>query len=558
MPLGARRWLPLGAAWLVVTVGLLATWGAALRPDAVQAMPRWFLRIVGLTGSVVYDEPALALRVQITRLILIATAVAGAILAVGERRRLAGAIRELINLESDPLNLAVFRIVLFWQIWLVTDLDLIARYAALPVGLQVPPETALPRMGPLAAWAVWPLHRVSLPAIVAGASLLKGAAVTAALGLFSRTSAAVASMLFLVVWGRLQWYGKVEHEHHLFWFALLLALSPCGDALSLDVLVKRFRASSGLAVPPGPSVRYGRPLALAMILMGVIYLFPGLWKACRSGLDWALSDSPKFLMQRQWVVYDWLPILRFDDYPLLYRAGSLAVMLFELSFLFLLLGRRTRWAAGAIGFGFHLATYLALNIPFASLRNCYVVFVDWRGLLRWVRRVAAVPGASPPDAEPAPAAPAGRGGGGLLVLATGTLLIGGNLWAGATRAMDGWPLACYPPFDGLTEPHYRTVRLVVTLRDGRERVVDPDDYRTVLNTRWNTILQRILSIGTEQERARRLGVLWEVIERSEPWAAGAGRVRFYSVRRPVDPRRAGEAPDAPVLLYEATFEPPGP
>ena len=553
-----RRWLPLGAAWLVLTLVLLAAWHAAFRPTAVQEFPGWFLRIAGSTGSVVYDDPPLVLRVQITRLILIATAAAGAAIAIGERRRLVRAIGELVNQKRDPLDLAVFRIVVFWQIYHLAAIDLIVGYASLPAGLQFPPETALPRWGPLAAWAHWPLHTVSPRAIAVGLGIMKGAAVTAALGFFSRTSAAIVALLFLLAWGRLQWYGKVDHQHHLFWFAMLLALAPCGDALSLDALAARLRRErSRNAGPAGPSPRYGRPLAFAMILMGVIYLFPGLWKACRSGLDWALTDNPRLLMQRDWrLAGDWQPLLRFDEYPILYRAGALGALLFELTFLFLLLGRKTRPVAGVLGFGFHLVTYLTLNIPFTTLRNSYVVFVDWRGLLRRVRYRGHPPAMPPAREEVRP----GRAPYETLPLATamvGTLLVGGNLWAGAIRAMDGWPLACYPPFDGLTEPYVRTLRLTVTLDDGSQRVVDPDDYRATIRGQWSNILQR--NLGTRpEERERRLPLVWQVIGRTEAWAADARHVRFYSVRRPVDRAHWGEEPDDPLLLYETSIEPHGP
>jgi vitamin K-dependent gamma-carboxylase-like protein len=545
-----RPWLPVTVSWLAVTVALLAAWHAALHPGAIHELPSWFLRIARLTGTVVYDDPALAIRIQITRLVLIATAAAGTMIALLERRRLVRAITTLVNQKSDPLNLAIFRIVVFWQIYNIADVDFIARYAAFPTGLQYPPQTGLPRAGPLAAWALWPLHTVSPSVIAFGVAAMKGAAITAAVGLFSRTSAALVCFLFLFAWGRLQWYGKVDHQHHLLWFAALLAVSPCGDVLSLDALIARLRKlHKGRAHPPTPSRRYGMPLAFSMILIGIIYLFPGLWKASRSGLDWALSDNPKLLMQQEWRMYgDWLPILRFDEHAWLYHAGALGVLLFEMSFVFLLLGNRTRLIAALLGLGFHLNTNLTLNIPFATLRNCYVVFVDWCGLLRRMRlfppnlhRVPAA-GPDPPDVFPTATA------------MVGTLLIAGNLWAGAIRAMDGWPVACYPPFDGLAQPYTRNLRMVVMLKDNTNRFIMPDEYRNIFGNRWNNLLQRILTDREEQRRLR-LQLVWQVISRTEAWPSDARYVRFYSVRRSLDPAHWRDEPDEPQLLYETAVGP---
>ncbi len=519
-------------------VVLLAFWRACWDPNAVANIPGWLQRICHLTGSVVFDDPSLALRIQLSRWMVITTAATGAWIAILNRRRLWNAIGALVNQESDPINLAIFRIVVFWQIYNLCYFDFISLIASLPVGLQYPPQTALPRIGPWAHASIWPVHTVP-PAVIAGAgTVMKWAAVAGAIGLFSRLSAAIVSFLFLFDWGRLQWYGKVDHHHHLLWFAILLAVSPCGDALSVDWLIARLRGKN----PPVRGRQYGMPLAFAMILMGVIYLFPGLWKICRSGLDWALSDSPKLMMYQEWRAYgNWLPWFRLDQHPWLYHVGALSVILFELSFLFLLLGRRTRLLAGAMGLSFHMMTYLTLNIEFETLRNCYVVFVDWGRLLR---RRAAPAMASPPGWRPLTA-----------TAVAGTLLVVGNLWAGATRAMDGWPLACYPPFDGLSETYSRALRMEVTTSSGEHRVIVPDEYRTVFRNRWNNLLQRIISSRNQQERRDKLQLVWQVLARTDPAMADVRHVRFYTVRSFVDPSHWRDEPDDPQFLYEADIAP---
>ena len=44
------------------------------------------------------------------------------------------------------------------------------------------------------------------------------------------------------------------------------------------------------------------------------------------------------------------------------------------------------------------------------------------------------------------------------VMVIGTMLVAGNLWAGALAKMDGWPLACYPLFNGMVGESYRPCR----------------------------------------------------------------------------------------------------
>jgi hypothetical protein len=622
-----ERWsLRITALWLVAMAVLLSAWGWLRDAADLARIPHFLLRLALWFGSAVFSDPVLEVRIQITRCALLITAGALAAIALLHRDRIAGEIRALVNMKSDPINLAIFRIVVFWQIYSICYVDYITRVASMPDGLQYPPQTAIP----LAAWALWPHHWVAPHFIHLGLVAMQWASIAGIIGLFSRTSAAVTAFLFLLAWGRVQWYGKVDHHHHLLWFVLLLMFSPCGDAWSLDAIWAALRrAARGVTAPPGPSRRYGTPLSFCMLLFGVIYFFPGLWKICRSGLDWALSDSPKFMMQTEWRFYgDWSPIMRFDLHPAMYHLGALATMLFELSFIFLLLFRRTRPWAAVLGFGFHWMTYFTLNISFETLRNCYVLFIDWGSLFRWMgrklfveelvivypprsrRRVALLrafdvfgriqwteglssagiireqevrglglyrlaakrmpllwlalpflylpfqaerPRASetgPPPEAPA-YSPVSRP---TFVILMGCLLLLANITAGVFRDMDGWPFACYPPFDGLSEPEYRTLQIWVTLEDGKEHMIVADDYRKSFGNRWSNLLQRILQTRDPAERNRRLSVVWKALSSQEPRFAHTKCIRFVSVRSFVDPDRRQEDPDDPQVLLETQVQ----
>jgi hypothetical protein len=175
-----------------------------------------------------------------------------------------------------------------------------------------------------------------------------------------------------------QFVGTVIHTHHLLWFTLLLAVSPCGDALSVDAWR---RARRGLQTAPGTSVAHGLPVRLAWVLIGLIFLFPGLWK-WSVGLDWALGGTLRGQLYWKWAEYGgWRPWLRVDEWRGLLEAGGVAVMVFEVLVLpGVLLPRLRPWTVGA-ALLFHAATHLVFRIDFSSLWVCYAVFVPWSRML---------------------------------------------------------------------------------------------------------------------------------------------------------------------------------
>ena len=97
--------------------------------------------------------------------------------------------------------------------------------------------------------------------------------------------------------------------------------------------------------------------------MGVIYFFPGLWKIITSQLYWAFSDNMKYQLYEKWFLLDgWTPFFRIDHYPFLYKLGGLMTLLFETSFIFLILFPKTRMLAAISGLLFHNFTNLFMKI----------------------------------------------------------------------------------------------------------------------------------------------------------------------------------------------------
>ena len=202
------------------------------------------------------------------------------------------------NETSHPVNLAMFRIIFFPSLMIFTLVEARAlEYSSLPRDFLVPPFLlsgllgVLPINPELTSWA-------TLAFVVACA--------LATLGLFTRVATVAALLLGLYVLGIQQFYGKVTHYNHLIWFAALFAVSPCSDTLSLDAVYRAWRRR-GAARPPAPSRRYGLPLRLTWLLIGVAYFFPGMWKIAGGGGDWIAGD---ILRQRLWD--KWLSIRRVD------------------------------------------------------------------------------------------------------------------------------------------------------------------------------------------------------------------------------------------------------
>lgn len=320
-------------------------------------------------------------RLFFSRMALVGIAVELAILVFLCRRRVAQALQEFFTATAHPLNLAIFRMAVFWAIFHEVQLPEIGSFSRMPTGLEFAPwgmGALLPHL---------PVH-ARLAAIAGELVLVFSAA--GFVGIFSRTSALACALLGFYALGIPQFYGKVDHNHHLLWFAMILAVSPCGDFFSLDAVVAAWkRADRGITEPPPPSRVHALPLCFVMLLIGVIYFFPGFWKLWQGGFDWFLTDN---LRQQLYLFWTWsfnglwVPAHRIDQHVLLCRIIAAAVPLFELSFIFLMFHRILRTAAALAGLVFHASTNFFMRISFLSLRVCYVAFFDWAGIFAYIGR----------------------------------------------------------------------------------------------------------------------------------------------------------------------------
>lgn len=295
-------------------------------------------------------------------------------------RRTYRLLRDFFTTATHPLNLAVFRIVVFGFFLYAGYGSTASWYAELPEELRYPPYG----IARLMDYGLDNLIYFSPQQIEVAYAIFLVCCITGVLGFFSRTSAFIVTVLAAFPLGATYFYGKVDHTMHLFWFTGILAFSPCGEVLSIDAIWRSWKTGLHDTVQRlKPARAYALPLCFIMLLIGITYFFPGFWKMWNSGLEWALGDNLKNTMHQKWhQLRPWMPFFRMDQYPLLYWGGGLFTMLFELSFVFLVLHPRTRIYAALGGITFHMMTYLFLDINFWSLYGSYVVFVDWHRVFR--------------------------------------------------------------------------------------------------------------------------------------------------------------------------------
>lgn len=422
---------------------------------------------------------------------------------------------------DDAVNLAAMRVSVGAVILSVGDVHALAVSATrIPLAVRTPPLgwSWMLRAAPIAPGLAEHLRAV-----------ITVCALTGALGFFSRLSFATLSLAGVFLWAHAMTLGSAVHFHHLLWFSLLLAASPCGDALSLDRrLFKRGAAP--------PCAAYGVPLRAAWLLVGAVYFFPGAWKLGTSGLAWIFSDNLLLHMRAKWFQFEgFSPLFRVDRHPWLCRAGALGVVLFELSFGALVLRRRTRAAAVLAALLFHQATDWLMGLRYPALWGCYALFIDWTPLVRRLgmhaERVAA-------QRDPR------------AVTTVSAALLAGAMSFGATGESDAWPFACYPKFDRLAPASLPVMEVYALTPGGARRVPDRAMFPAGRTQRyWSLSWSLMGAHRSERATEARFEAFWRSVATRpavREASAGARAVRFERVAMSTDP-------DRPVALRRAVL-----
>jgi hypothetical protein len=154
-----------------------------------------------------------------------------------------------------------------------------------------------------------------------------------------------------------------------------LMLAPCAAVWSIDHMIQRRRQSND-----GPVFVWPWPLRLMFIQLIFIYFMNGLYKLM--GADWLQGDSLYY-------VFGDLTLTRFSiaELPVLYvlaKVMTWVVLAWEISFPVLVLFRRTRLLALAIGVAFHLGILATMELGgFVPYVLClYLPLLPWENIAR--------------------------------------------------------------------------------------------------------------------------------------------------------------------------------
>jgi hypothetical protein len=415
-------------------------------------------------------------------------------------------VSRFLSEKRTPLDLAIFRIALMVQYTeVIHDLPKIRHFAALDSALIVPPAG----WGPLAAWVP---RNAALIETAAGFFIV--CTCLGLIGLWTRITIVGAVISGFYLMASPQIFGKVNHSHHLVLFGVLLCFSPCADALSVDAYLRKRR---GEGIPAlAAARRYGAPLQTVMLLMGLIYFFPGIWKVSRAGLNWFTAVNLRGLIAR--TLLESTPThfqLWISHQPVVLVLGAFFTIIFEVGWIFAVMSRRMRPLAIVSGLIFHIVTSLILNISFWTLQCCYVALVDWGAVGSYFLpriRNARIATRAWVEARGHNWAELNLGRPFTVVAA---VFFVGMVLAGVTHRVTAWPIGCYPTFDELPPPFPPQVRLVAHAADGKS-YLETLSYDPVLQApygaeRYQGMMMAVGCPGRlyNDARARAIVRLWE-------------------------------------------------
>ena len=216
--------------------------------------------------------------------------------------------------------------------------------------------------------------------ITAAFGLTLTAVVLLALGLFTRVSSvACAAGAFYLLAVRNSW-GKIYHDYHVLVVILLvLAVSECGDALSLD----SYRRKRSGKPAPEPSLQYRWPVKLIQLSYALMFAFAAYNKLAEGdGVEWVFSENMRNTLLVQNFVHERAPTLLgplVARHRVLWTAGAAGIMLAQATAIGLVFIRQrfVRATLFLLLGGFIAGRTLLMGMPEPIFAILTLVFVDW-------------------------------------------------------------------------------------------------------------------------------------------------------------------------------------
>lgn len=304
--------------------------------------------------------------------------------------------------DGGRLSVAIVRVAIAVAVWLVLT-DMKGSWPANAPGAATPPDV----YRPIGVWMLFGgappsatvIDLLWIVARISTAAMLLGFVSRAATALSFVSAVALASLYY-------SGFGAWSHAYNVVLLAQLALLGArCGDALSVDALVRRLRGLAPLDVPRGYQWSI-RLVQLAVAVMFASGMFTKVVQNYHPTLAWALSDNLRHHLVVRFdlaglertAIADWI----IDDVWKFRTAAMLNLVAQTLPLVACFLMRRPvlRAACGAffvietIGLAFVMDLWNLHWLPLA------VVFVDWDALIQKVRRSEATPPPVPAQWRP--------------------------------------------------------------------------------------------------------------------------------------------------------------
>ena len=242
---------------------------------------------------------------------------------------------------------------------------------------------------PGAVWQPVDLLRVvplRLPSTLPGIleSSLVAALVMLLAGLWVRPVTLAVLVLGTLLEAFHQSFGKVEHASVflVFYIPLFMLGSEWGGTWSLDALVAR-RAGRASTRPSDDSWRLALPMRGVLLMLGLLFFSAALAKSVLG--DWLTAPdlvTNLLLGKNIEAVREGLPPCALSPFvvatPLMSACFRIGLLLFEGSFVLVLLGGQVRAAYLAATLIFHALGALLLIVTFTPILIVYALFVDWQ------------------------------------------------------------------------------------------------------------------------------------------------------------------------------------
>lgn len=285
---------------------------------------------------------------------------------------------------SAPGNLGFCRILLFGLMLAFYGPKEFSVWGDLPASFQ--------SANPVPLLELLRIGAPGVQALAVAQFAFKLALATACIGLFTRLSCLVALVSGTFVLGIPNTFGKTGHGDGILVLAMLvLVLSRCGDAWSIDTIVRSWRKGPPFQ-PPRSSGEYTWPVRCMWLLSALVFFAAGMAKLRLSGFSaWALSDNlARMLLQHKiksepptdWGV--WIAQI-----PWLYKTLAAGTLILELLFPLSLISRPARWTLVPLMFLVQLGIALTMGVFFTQFMLIYLFWVPWDRVGSAAQRYAA-------------------------------------------------------------------------------------------------------------------------------------------------------------------------